>query len=467
MKSMLKLIRRFILILLVSMFLLLVFNMVFLISISAPHRGGGGIWTAAKTVADSLSSGSGGLRLSEEGQKTLGEHDAWAILIQDKSGTVVWSSPNLPDEIPTHYSAAEIAKAVNGYICDYPTSFSQRGEDLLILGLPKTSYWKLMWPAFDYDLIANAPKLLLLGLLCNLALIFLIYLIATSGVFRSVKPILRGIQELPGGKAVYVKERGLLAELAASINRSAEKLRAQERTLEKKETARANWIAGISHDVRTPLSMIMGYAGQMEKDGALTSSQRQKAAVIRRQSEKIRDLVNDLNLSSKLEYNMQPLHLQVCNLVAIARQVSADFMNSDLEGKYPLCWRTAEDRKACLVRGDKDLLTRAVMNVVQNSINHNPSGCQIAITVEKAGGFGQIRVEDDGVGVSDKQLEALRSAPHSMFCEEGASPRQHGLGLRIVRQIAYVHHGSAVLGRSGDGGFSVLLKIPLIDEKKA
>ena len=159
------------------------------------------------------------------------------------------------------------------------------------------------------------------------------------------------------------------SELASSINQSAEKLRSQEHSLKKKETARANWIAGVSHDIRTPLSMIMGYAGQLEEDAALSGSQRQKAAVIRRQSEKIRDLVSDLNLASRLEYNMQPLHLEICNLVAIARQASVDFINNDIESKYPIRWLTKDSLSSCLVRGDSSLLQRAVANVVQNSMN--------------------------------------------------------------------------------------------------
>lgn len=463
MKSMLKLIRRSLLLLLISMFLLLIFNGVFFISVTASHNSGGSIWTAAETVAGSLSPSSDGLRLSEEGRKTLKEYGAWAILIEDKSGNTIWESDNLPEEIPDHYSAAEIARAVNGYICDYPTSFSRKGDHLLILGLPKTGYWKLMWPAFDYNFIANLPKLLLIGLLCNLGIVSLIYFLASSGIFRSVKPILKGIQELPEGKEVYVRERGLLSELASSINQSAEKLRSQEHSLKKKETARANWIAGVSHDIRTPLSMIMGYAGQLEEDAALSGSQRQKAAVIRRQSEKIRDLVSDLNLASRLEYNMQPLHLEICNLVAIARQASVDFINNDIEGRYPIRWLTKDSLSSCLVRGDSSLLQRAVANVVQNSMNHNDNGCRIDITVEKSGSWGIIRVDDNGAGVEDWQLDKLRNTPHYMVCDENTGPQRHGLGLLIVRQILEAHHGNASFDHSKEGGFSVLMKLPLAD----
>lgn len=78
-------------------------------------------------------------------------------------------------------------------------------------------------------------------------------------LLRSIKPIVSGIQSLPLGEPVYVREKGLLAELAVNINKTSELLRAKNDQLRKKETARANRIAGVSHDIRTPLSMVMGY----------------------------------------------------------------------------------------------------------------------------------------------------------------------------------------------------------------
>ena len=82
--------------------------------------------------------------------------------------------------------------------------------------------------------------------------------------------------------------------------------------------------------------MVMGYAGQLESSPTLPESERQKAAAIIRQSKRIKDLINDLNLASKLEYNMQPLMKKRENAVAVVRQVAVDFINMDLEHKFPI-----------------------------------------------------------------------------------------------------------------------------------
>lgn len=92
-----------------------------------------------------------------------------------------------------------------------------------------------------------------------------------------------------------------------------------------RDEARSNWISGISHDIRTPLSMILGYASEMEDNSDLPKEQRHQSGIIRRQGEKLRSLVSDLNLVSMLEYEMQPLHLKDIRLSVLARQVVADF----------------------------------------------------------------------------------------------------------------------------------------------
>ncbi len=129
----------------------------------------------------------------------------------------------------------------------------------------------------------------------------------------------------------------------------------QSRQLRKRETARANWIAGVSHDIRTPLSMVMGYAGQLENDMQLSEDNRKKAVVIVQQSKRMRNLINDLNLASKLEYNMQPINPERQNLIAVIRQVIVDFINMNIDEKYTIEWKTDETLTSCASNVDKRL----------------------------------------------------------------------------------------------------------------
>ena len=230
--------------------------------------------------------------------------------------------------------------------------------------------------------------------------------------------------------------------------------------MRKKETARANWIAGVSHDIRTPLSMVMGYAGQLESSCNLSESEQKKAAVIVKQSKRMKDLINDLNLASKLEYNMQPLMMKQENAVAIVRQVVVDFMNMDIDDRFPIEWKTDDDLTVCNIYADKDLLKRAISNLIQNSINHNENGCAIFVSVITDSSNCIICVEDNGIGASDDQIEKLNNTPHYMVCDTNTTEQRHGLGLLIVKQIMDGHSGTVIIDHSEYGGFKVVLTIP-------
>lgn len=460
MKSVPKLIRRFVGVLSLSSALLIALNILIIAVIVAGQQPNARPWMTAEEAAASIQYTDDGYILSEEASAKISSHGAWAILIDNNTLKVVWHTDNLPDTVPREYTVSDIANLTRGYIDGYPTFPSGTDYGLLVLGYPRDSFWKHMWPSWDYQLIAHAPRIALSIIAANLAVIFLIYVTANTRLLKSVKPITNGIQALSTGEPVYVREKGLLSEISAYINRTSKVLQSQKYQLRKKETARANWIAGVSHDIRTPLSMVMGYADQLQNSAHLTDDERKMAAIILRQSERIKNLVNDLNLASRLEYNMQPISVRQENAVALVRQVAADFINTNLDGKYPIEWMTDERLTACLINADRDLLKRAVSNLIQNCINHNENGCTIYVSVEAAQNNCVIRIEDNGVGADDEQMEQLNTAPHYMVCDTDTAKQRHGLGLLIVKQIAASHNGTAIVKHSRFGGFAVEIVLP-------
>lgn len=455
MKNIAGLVRRFLRILFLSLILVVALNLLVLGMLMKKETAGGAPWTLAQETGDALAKSGEGYVLEESVLEELEEKNVWAVLIEDKSHEVVWHTDNLPGEIPLHYSLSDVASLTRGYVKDYPTYTGEREEGLVVLGYPKDRYWKHMYPSWDYDLIADLPKIILVVLAVNILLFFMIYTCANMKLMESIGPISEGIQKLPQGGPVYVRERGTLSEIARSINRTSELLEIQKRELKKKETARANWIAGVSHDIRTPLSVVMGYAGQLEESFGLTEEERRKLQVILKQSKKMSNLIGDLNLASKLEYNMQPASLKPENIVSAVRETVVEFINMPVEEKYRIEWETKETLTVCMACVDKALLKRAVSNLIWNCIHHNEDGCKIHVSVEDGEGGCVIAVEDDGAGVTKEQMKKIQETPHYMMCDTNTLEQQHGLGLLIVKQIVNVHQGNVEIGNSPWGGFSV------------
>lgn len=458
-----KLIRRFTGILLLSFVLLVFANfaiLAFLMAWQSPSVADSP-YNVAIQAGKAFQISESGYILQEDISTQLKEQDIWAFVVDNDTLQIVWKTENVPDTIPASYSLSDIADLSVGYLDGYPTYTGETENGIIVLGYPKDSFWKHTRASWNYNFFAHLPQIVFIVFAVNIAVILLIYVIANMKFLKPVKPITKGIQDLSIGEPVHIPEKGLLSDISANINRTSNILQEQQQQLKKKETARANWIAGVSHDIRTPLSMVMGYAGQLKDDANLTDEERQKAEVIVKQSKRMQNLINDLNLASKLEYNMQPINPAKQNLIAIVRQVVVDFINMDIEDKYPIEWQTDEALTVCPVNADKDLLKRAVSNLIQNSINHNEQGCKIYIKVLDDDADCTVIVSDDGVGATDELIEKLNKTPHYMLCDENTTEQRHGLGLLIVKQIVSAHNGTTTIEHSSYGGFSVKFTLPI------
>ena len=283
----------------------------------------------------------------------------------------------------------------------------------------------------------------------NLLLMVFLMLRNTRRVEKAMSPILRSIQDLSRGSYQPLDERGELAEISAGLNRAGDYLM-------QKDNTRAEWIRGVSHDIRTPLSMVLGYASELEDDDALPTEARQQAGMIRRQGERLKSLVEDLNLTTKLEYALQPIRREAVDLLEIGRQAVSEVLNSGLPERYEIAFSEAYPGRAARIEGDAALLRRMLDNLIRNSIVHNPQGCHISVTIGAEDGRCTCTVTDDGVGIDAARLEALNQAADVASTQSG----EHGLGLKLVRQIVKAHGATTRFRQAAPQGLEICISIP-------
>ena len=192
--------------------------------------------------------------------------------------------------------------------------------------------------------------------------------------------------------------------------------------------------------------MIMGYAERIAQSKEASASIKEQAEIVRNQSVKIKELVQDLNLVSQLEYEMQPLHLEVIRLSKLIRSYAAELLNSGISDIYTIEIEIAENAENVVLEGDARLILRAISNLVQNSIKHNPDGCKIYLALECTKKYAKncliLSVTDDGVGISPEKRCELEKKPHYMESTDERLDLRHGLGLLIVQQIVSAHKGT-------------------------
>lgn len=418
---------------------------------------------AVEYVANHLQRNGQSHVLDISSRQMLEDTEAWAMLL-DEGGQVIWNY-KLPEDIPRAYSLTEVAKFTRHFLQEHPVYVWEHTDGLVVLGYPKDSYAKYHFD-FLVPWIRSLPQRALFLLLGNIVLGCVLAIIIGTRLARSLKPLTGVVNSLGREEAVRAEEKGIFGNLARSINDTSEMLRERQAALRTRNEARSNWIAGISHDIRTPLSMILGYASALEEHAEMPEEQRQQAAIIRKQGEKLRFLVNDLNLVSKLEYEMQPLNMAPIRMAALARQVAADFLNQGLDERYAIALQIKEEHIQAEV--DRKLMLRAITNLVQNSIDHNPNGCDISLLINQSadGSACQLTVMDNGVGVQREALGDLLKLPYSA---ERRHLRQngHGLGLPMVARIAEAHRGQLLLESDTGQGMCATIKLPSCSAKAA
>ena len=376
------------------------------------------------------------------------QHFAWAMLLDD-GGEILWSE-DLPAELNHPYTVPEVAAFSRWYLKDYPVMVYRNDWGLLVAGKPKGSMTRFdfyMDNDILYALLSTFGPLLLL----DLGLVLAICLLLGWRGAKPLRALAEGIGQLAQGKEVHLKESGATAELAEKLNQASSHLQKQTELVARRDMTRANWIAGVSHDIRTPLALIMGYGEQLAQQFPQNSEPQKKAAAICTQSKKIKALIEDLNLTFKLQYNAQPLRKAPIQIGAWLRRCVADFCDS-MEATHGVALRIWEPAGQAMLEADGELLTRAVDNLLNNSVRHNSSGCDIWVTAELAEGQFTLEVRDNGAGYPEAVLRNL-----SDTCSDPNAP--HILGLHLVRQIVAAHGGQTVF--RNDGGAVAVLHLPI------
>lgn len=375
------------------------------------------------------------------------QHFAWAMLLDD-GGEILWSE-NLPAELNHSYTVPEVAAFSRWYLKDYPVMVYRNDWGLLVAGKPKGSMTRFdfyMDNDILYALLSTVGPLLLL----DLGLVLAICLWLGWRGARPLRELAEGIGQLAQGKEVHLKESGATAELAEKLNQTSLHLQKQNELIARRDMTRANWIAGVSHDIRTPLALIMGYGEQLAQQFPAQSEPRKKADAICIQSQKIKALIDDLNLTFKLQYNAQPLRKAPIQMGAWLRRCVADFCDS-LEETHSVDLLIREPAGQTVLEADGELLARAVDNLLNNSVRHNPSGCDIWVAAEIVDGQLVLEVRDNGAGYPEAVLRNL-----SDTCSDPNAP--HILGLHLVQQIVAAHGGQTEF--RNDNGAVAILHLP-------
>jgi signal transduction histidine kinase len=231
----------------------------------------------------------------------------------------------------------------------------------------------------------------------------------------------------------------------------------QNERLREADRLKDEFVALISHDLRTPLTSIMGYLELVLDDDNLSEEQRGFLNVADRNADRLLRLVNDLLFVARFEAGQLELHPADLDLAAIVRQSVEESGPRAAAGGVEL---TCDASAASPVQADKGRMFQLVENLVSNAIKFTPDGGDVHVSVTPVNGVVRLEVADTGVGIAPDEQDRLFDR---FFRASTASEHQipgTGLGLYITRAIVEAHGGTIAV-RSGPGaGSSFCIELP-------
>lgn len=277
-----------------------------------------------------------------------------------------------------------------------------------------------------WSIFRNATPMII-GIVCFLfAICIIIARLLTKSLVAPIGEIASNI-EACGSISTY-------KELVPFISTIQE----QHEDILKSAKMRQEFTANVSHELKTPLTSISGYAELIENGMADENEMRRFAKEIHRSSNRLLNLINDIIKLSELDATDIRADFESVNLYEVARE-SVEMLSLNAE-KHEISVKLEGEN--CFVQGNKSMLEEVVYNLCDNAIRYNNKGGKVTVTVSVEGHEAVVAVKDTGIGISQKNQGRIFERFYRVDKSRSKLTGGTGLGLAIVKHIVAQHGAS-------------------------
>ena len=385
------------------------------------------------------------------------------VTIVDKRGTVLCDSEADAASMENHAQRPEISQALSGQRGSSTRFSATLQTDMLYLAIPRFESEKLLGvirtavPLFSIDSLLNELyRQFLILLLVLLAIISTVII----NIYRKVS---QPLAEIVDEANLYAKgdfsntlpdyDIKEIAELGGALNRMAEQL-------DRLENLRQDFVANVSHELKTPIATIKSYVETL-LDGAQhdPADLERFLNIVLKQNDRLAEIVDDLLTLSRLESApvTQLLALNeadACQLV----QASAENCQSRADAK------NIEIKINCkpdiAIQVDYSLMTQALVNLIDNAIKYSNEKKIITLSVEETRNQILLSVSDEGPGIAEEHIPRLFERFYRVDKSRSRRIGGTGLGLAIVKHIVHIHGGQVEVSNNATEGCCFSIKLP-------
>ncbi len=396
-----------------------------------------------------------------------------------------------------HFEAEDMAfcPAYSGPICSLCCTLDARCQDICKKGYRFDDYLQLIAMLFMPSWISERAKtrilrfLILFSFLAVLTGIFIsiIYyqdLLATKNYTSTFNLILHNFLKIYASLLVFLglgtwwiilneesrkvaleetnKQTQLLLEEIAEHQKTDIKLQQAIQMAEAANQAKSRFLSNMSHEIRSPLNSIVGYAHILDQDPRIPAHRKQAVETLKRSSEHLSDLIEDILDIAKIEARKFDLKYQTIDFSSLIRHWQHSYsVQAESKGLQFHC--IIVNRLPRWVRGDEKRVGQILINLLSNAIKFTPSG-SVTLKIAYSGGVATFQIIDSGVGIAPDQLQQIFQPFTRLSSANAGQSIGSGLGLTISKTLTEVMGGEITVDSTLHQGttFTVKLLLPSI-----
>ncbi|WP_417025059.1 ATP-binding protein [Candidatus Allofournierella excrementavium] len=285
-------------------------------------------------------------------------------------------------------------------------------------------------------------------------------LVVVRGLLRPLNVLSRASRRIAAGsysERIRLSGSDELADLAQDMNRMAEAVESRVTQLEQAAEDRSAFIANMAHEMKTPLTSILGFADLLYLQKDVTDKKRMEyAGIIVEETKRMR------SLSGKL---MELLNVGSQNLVFTSEPL-ADVMKEVAAAMEPVLASSGLTLQHVCEEGlflmmDRELFKSLLYNFIDNGRKASPEGSRIQMLAHRQGGQAEIMIRDYGQGIPEKELEKVRQPFYMVDKSRSRKAGGAGLGLALCEEICRIHKGAFAIDSRVGKGTLITLRFPL------
>lgn len=228
--------------------------------------------------------------------------------------------------------------------------------------------------------------------------------------------------------------------------------------MKKLELMRKDFVANVSHELKTPITSIRGFAETL-LEGALHNQEvsEQFLGIIHDESKRLQTLIDHLLTLTKLEQDEPQLHMRKVNLELLLTEISP--LIKQMVTKKSITYTEHIDNNL-IIYGDQGKLKQMFINLFTNAVHYTPEYGQITLLAKLENSYIQIQITDTGIGISEEDLPRIFERFYRVDKARSRNTGGTGLGLSIVKHIVEGHSGEIAVKSTINNGTTFTIQLP-------